>query len=157
MSWYVLYTNPRWERKVVERLQKMGMEVFCPVYTEIRQWSDRTKKVTAPLFKSYVFIRIPEKSRHQVFEVPGVVRYMYWLGKPAVVRDAEIQCIKDWLNKDEVDTIEVAHLSPGDKVTISNGSFKNHEAIVREVGNKKMRLILPELGCTVVISSRDVV
>ncbi|MDT0651627.1 UpxY family transcription antiterminator, partial [Autumnicola edwardsiae] len=91
MQWYVLYTKPKWELKVYENLQKKDIKAYCPTVTEVKQWSDRKKKITAPLFRSYIFVYLAEKERSEVFEVPGVVRYLYWLGKPAIVRDVEIQ------------------------------------------------------------------
>lgn len=157
MSWYVLYTKPRTERRVAERLKSLGITVFNPLITEIRQWSDRRKKVQVPLFKSYVFIKIEDSQRNQVFDIPGVVRYMYWLGKPALVRDSEIEVIKQWLEQDEVDEMEVQHLSEGDQITLRNGAFKNQEAIIKEVGKRRTRLILPHLNCTVQVTTRDMI
>lgn len=156
MLWYVLYTKPRSEQKVAQRLERSEIQVYCPMITEVRKWSDRKKKVSTPLFKSYVFVKLPEKERNRVFDVPGVVRYMHWLGKPAVVRNHEIETIEKWLNNDEVDQMEIAEISPGDKLVISKGSLEGREAIVREVGKKQMRLILPEMGFTVVVNTREV-
>lgn len=154
--WYVLYTKPRAEKKVADFLDNMNLEVFCPMVTEVRQWSDRKKKVTVPLFTSYVFIKIKERERSKVFEVPGVVKYLYWLGRPAVVRDVEIETIQKWLQGDELEEVSVSHISPGDKVVICSGAFKNEEAIVKEVGPKRIKLILLSLGCTVNAKTRDV-
>ncbi|HEY9183875.1 MAG TPA: UpxY family transcription antiterminator [Salegentibacter sp.] len=156
MLWYVLYTKPRSEQKVAQRLEKLGIQVYCPIITEVRKWSDRKKKVSTPLFKSYVFVKLPEKERNRVFEAPGVVRYMHWLGKPAVVRSYEIETIEKWLNNEEVDEMEIAEFSPGDKLVIRNGSLEGREAIVREVGKKQMRLVLPGMGFTVVMNTREV-
>jgi transcriptional antiterminator RfaH len=86
MNWLVLYTKPKNEVKVAERLAAAGITVYCPLVTSLRQWSDRKKKVTLPLFSSYVFVQLAEVQRAAVFEVPGVVRYLFWLGKPAVVQ-----------------------------------------------------------------------
>lgn len=154
--WYVLYTKPRAEKRVADFLSNINLEVFCPMVTEVRQWSDRKKKVRVPLFTSYVFINIKERERYKVFDVPGVVKYLYWLGKPAVVRDVEIQTIQQWLEGDELEEVSVSHLSPGDKVIISSGAFKNEEAIVKEVGSRRIKLILLSLGCTVNAKTRDV-
>ena len=155
--WYVLYTKPKAEKKVADSLQKMDLHVYCPLVTEIRQWSDRKKKVKVPLFTSYVFVNLKEGERGKVFDVPGIVRYLYWLGKPAVVRDVEIKLIQDWLSGKEVEQIAVEHLSPGDKVYIRSGAFKDETAIIKEVGARRVRLILPELGCTVNILTRDLI
>ena len=157
MSWYVLYTKPRTEKRVAESLEQMGVKVYCPLITEIKQWKDRKKKLKTPLFKSYVFIKLEEKNRNRVFDVPGVVRYLFWLGKPAIVRNEEIEVIQEWLDGEKVDDAKVEHLNEGDKISIKNGLFKDQEAIIREVGKRKMRLILPKLGCTVEVLTKEVV
>src|SRR5690606_27789973 len=100
MKWFVVYTRPRAEQKSAQELEKLGVEVYCPVITELRQWSDRSKKVKSPLFKSYIFVRLKEPDRATVFSVPSVVRFLTWLGKPAVVKDQEIETIREWLNND---------------------------------------------------------
>ena len=156
MNWYALYTKPRWEKKAASRLEELGIETYCPTITEVRQWSDRKKKVTSPLFKSYVFVHLPEKERGKVFEVPGVVQYIFWLGKPAVIRDEEIEVIRQWLEDDRVEDVEVGDLSPGDKITIANGSFKGKDAIVSEIGKKRLRLVLKNLGMVVNVKISEV-
>ena len=80
MPWYVIYTKPRNEKKVAERLQQIGITVYCPMITMIKQWSDRKKKVQIPLLNSYVFVCLEDKEREKVFQVSGVVRYLFWLG-----------------------------------------------------------------------------
>ena len=156
MNWYALYTKPRWEKKVASELEKMDIEVYCPMITEVKQWSDRKKKVTSPLFKSYVFVRLPEKERAKVFAVQGVVQYLFWLNKPAIIREEEINTIKTWLEDERVEDIEVSHLSPGDKIIISDGSFKGKEALIQEVGKKRLKLILKSLGLVVNVRVADV-
>lgn len=154
--WHVIYTKPKAESRVAETLRKINVEVYCPMVTEVRQWSDRKKKLSVPLFRSYVFIRITEKERHKVFDVPGVVRYLYWLGKPALVRDAEIDTIKDWLRGGGVEDVLIENLSPGDRIIIKSGALKDQEAIIKKVGSKRIRLVLVDLGCAVTAKTRDV-
>lgn len=155
--WYVLYTRPKAEKRVADTLEKIAVEVYCPMTTDIRQWSDRKKKITAPLFRSYVFVRLKEKDRHKVFAVPGVVRYLYWLGKPALVRDVEIETIQDWLNEDKLEDVEVQHLMPGDKIRIPAGAFKDKEAIIEKIESKRVRLVLVKLGCIVSARTKDLI
>ena len=143
-------------KRVAKGLQHMGVEVYCPFITEIKQWSDRKKKIKTPLFKSYVFIKMEEKNRNGVFEVPGVIRYLFWLGKPAIVRDKEIKVIREWLEEDKVDDAKVEHLNEGVQITIKNGAFKQQEAIIRDIGKRKMRLVLPHLGFTVEVKTKEV-
>lgn len=156
MNWYVLYTKPRWEKKTAVDLEKMGIEVFCPMVTTVRQWSDRKKKVSTPLFTSYVFVRLKEKDRSMVFDSPGVVRYLYWLGKPAIVRDEEIRTIEEWLNDDDYQDVQVKSFKPGEKVQINSGIMKGKTGIVKEVGKKEIRLVLESLGYVVTTKIKEV-
>lgn len=155
-KWYALYTRPRWEKKVADALNKKGLCAYCPMRTEVRQWSDRKKKISSPLFTSYVFVNLPEKERQRVFEIPGTVRYLSWLGKPAVIRQEEIDILKEWLHKEEAQEVIVTHLTPGDEITIPKGKLKNQKGVVKEVGKKRIKLILKELGLVVSIKLQDV-
>lgn len=145
MPWYVLYTQPRNEKKVAEKLSEMGFTVYCPLVTVIKQWSDRKKKVQEPLLPSYVFIQIEDRFRDQVFQVRGVVRYLYWLGKPAVVKDIEIQTLRDMAHKNPL-SLQVRQWVPGTKVTLSEGPFKGVDAVIKEQRGNRVQLILESLG-----------
>lgn len=118
MNWYVVYTKPKWEKKVAEKLTQIGIECYCPLITQVKQWSDRKKKVEMPLFNSYVFIQIEDADRNSVFEVAGIVRYLFWLGKPAVVRDEEINVIKNSLKASNIADISVSQIQVGDKIKL---------------------------------------
>lgn len=144
MSWKVLYVKPRNEKKVAELLSRLGVVVYCPLVIEVRQWSDRKQKVQVPLLSSYVFVQIEEINRELVFQVPGVIRYLFWLGKPAVVRDNEIELMKEWLVGENV-KVDVQGLQPGDKMKISTGPFKDKKGIVQEISKNRVQLLLPDL------------
>ena len=152
MPWFVLYTQPRSEKKVVDRLEKLGLTVYCPMTLQVRQWSDRKKKVEVPLFNSYVFVHLPEANRNLVFEVPGIVRYLFWLGEPAVVRDEEIKTLQNWLSTDFT-ALEVTALKPGDIITLKNGAFKNQQATIKTISKNKMQLVLNSLGVLVTLTT----
>ena len=157
MPWYVVRTKPQHEIKSAQLLERNGLEVYCPVITEVRQWSDRKKKVTVPLFKSYIFINISDKERNLVFNAPGVIGYLKWLQKPAVAKEEEIEAIKSWLNNDRLGDFEVSKLQEGDEVEIKSGKLATKKAIIKEVGNKKLKLILNDLGWTLTANVQDVV
>ncbi|MCM4155374.1 UpxY family transcription antiterminator [Gramella sp. AN32] len=146
MVWYVIRTKPKHEIKTSELLKDFGMEVYCPVITEVRQWSDRKKKVSVPLFNSYIFVRSTEKNRKEVFNAPGVIGFLNWLGKPAIAREEEINEIMSWLNNDYLSNYKIQEIKEGDRVTFSKGNIKSEEAIVQEVGKRKVKLFLPEIG-----------
>jgi transcription antitermination factor NusG len=154
MNWYVIYTKPKWEKKVAEQLTKSGIECYCPIITQVRQWSDRKKKIEVPLFNSYVFVQTTESQRNSVFSALGVVRYLFWLGKPAIVRDEEISVIKKWLdNADGVDVL-VESIKIGDAIKLESGPFTNQKAVVQEINNTHYVLVLESMGCVLKIKKR---
>ena len=147
MNWYVIYIKPKWEKKVAEQLAEAGIDCYCPLITQIRQWSDRKKKVEVPLFNSYVFVQLAESERNSVFQSVGVVRYLFWLGKPAIVRHEEIEVIKKWLNTSDAADIMVDRYKIGDAIQLESGPFSAQKAIVQEVTNTHYVLVLESLGC----------
>lgn len=149
-SWFILYTKPQQELKVAERLEKLGIESYCPYTEEIRQWSDRKKKIVVPLLKSYVFVNLQEKDRSKVFDVPGVVRYLYWLGKPAVASDKEITILKESLSIPFL-TIKVEDFTRGKKIIIPAGPFKEAVGTVVKVSTKYITVALEQLGFLVTL------
>ena len=151
MPWFALYTRPKNEKKVTEQLVKLGIEVYCPLVTQVKQWSDRKKKVETPLISSYVFVNLEEKERNKVFEAFGVVRYLFWLGKPAIIRDEEIYLLKDSL-KEVISSFEISEIKPGDVMNISRGPFQGKEGVVKVVEKNKIQLILKELGFVITLT-----
>ena len=147
MNWYVVYTKPKWEKKVAEQLQKRGIDCYCPFVTQMRQWSDRKKKVEVPLFNSYVFVQLAEGDRNAVFECVGVVRYLFWLGKPAIVRNDEIEVIKKWLNTSDTIDVAVSSYQVGDSIQLESGPFSAQTATIQEMTNTHYVLVLESLGC----------
>lgn len=155
MAWYVLYVKSKYEIKAASTLEKMGIEVYCPVIKEMKQWSDRKKMIVKPLFNSYLFIKIQEQFREKVFDVTGIVRYVYWLGKPAMVKDKEIITIQNWIENGRTEKIEVAGLQPGDCIKLSSGVLKDKDARIIRLGKNSMRLVLLDLGFTVTVKLKE--
>ena len=150
MPWFVIYTKSRNEKKVAELLQKNGVEVFCPLVKLKKNWSDRTKIVETPLFNSYVFVNLSEKDRNVVFKVPGVIRYVFWLKKPAVARDSEIESLKAVLN-DTMDSFSIENYQIGDTVKISEGVFKGLDGVIEKQSNNKLHVILENVGIKITL------
>jgi transcription antitermination factor NusG len=144
--WYVVYTRPRWEKKVALLMQEKGMEHYCPLNKVQKQWSDRKKVVLEPLFKGYVFVSSDRASKNEVLQVDGVLNFVHWLGKPAIVKESEIQTIKKFLH--EFVDVEVTSntVSEKDHVIIRNGVLMNYKGIVIEVKGKKARVRIESMG-----------
>lgn len=158
MNWYVLYVKSRNEKKVAARLQGKDIEVFCPLKIEERVWSDRIKKVEVPYFRSYVFARFEEKDAQYVLETPGVVRRLFWLGKPAVIRDEEMQKVIAFFEDYKNDSIENEDYPIGREVAIQRGVFKDRTGVVLQNEKNKVTLVIPALDCAFKVSlpKRDI-
>ncbi|HEY6900803.1 MAG TPA: UpxY family transcription antiterminator [Puia sp.] len=149
-NWYAIYTNPRWEKKVSGLLVERGVETYCPLNRVRKKWSDRFKWVEEPLFKSYIFVRIAEDEQERVRLVNGVVNFVYWLGKPAVIKDKEIEIIRDFLNDYTEVVAEPLELKTNERVTIRKGAFMDKEAVVMRVLGKKVRVVIESIGYSLV-------
>jgi transcription antitermination factor NusG len=154
MPWYVIYTKSRNEIKVAENLEKAGIIVYCPLIVQVKQWSDRKKKIAIPLFNSYIFVYLEESNRDSVFKVTGVVRYLFWLGKPAIVRDDEILALQESL-KGIIESVEITGLQAGDFIAIPKGPFQGKEGIVKQVKKNKIQVILKELGVVITLTKEE--
>ena len=154
--WYVLIVKRNYEKRVSQHLERLGIEVFCPLIKKSRQWSDRTKVLEVPIFNSYVFVKLPEKDRNRVFDVVGILKYLFWLGKPAIARDAEIQTIRTWLMDKRIHKLSFTALTPGKVVKIERGLLKDQNATIQQVRKNELRLVLNELGIVVIAQIADV-
>lgn len=145
-NWYAIYTKPRWEKKVHGLLLAEGIEAYCPLNRVEKQWSDRVKVVEEPLFKSYVFVHVHPKDQTQVRMVTGVLNYVYWLGKPAIIKDKEIEDIRRFMNEYQDVKLESLELSPNSRVVIRGGVLMDREATVLRVLHHTVEVVIESLG-----------
>ena len=123
-----------------------GLESYCPLNKVRRKWSDRMKTVEEPLFKSYVFVKVSEDDRASVRMTNGAINFVYWNGKPAVIKEREITAIKRFL--DEYDNVEArpADLKVNQRVRITNGTLMDHEGRVLDLRHKMVKVAIDSLG-----------
>ena len=140
-KWFVIYTKPRNEIKVSQRLSVLGIENYTPTRMEIRQWSDRKKKIAVALLPSMVLVNLNEKEVNKVFEVAGVVRYLFENQKRAEVSNEEVLAMKYYLentyhsNKEELavgETVKVPLLK--EEATVLSVKGKNCFAQLKKLG-----------------------
>lgn len=153
-QWYALYTRSRWEKKVANALEKKKIEAYCPLNKIQRQWADRKKVIFEPLFTSYVFVFTTPKEHTEIKQVDGVINFVHWLSKPAVIRDEEIETIKKFLNEYDYVTLEKTPVSLKDRVRIINGPLMMWEGNVVEIRTNTIKMTLPSLGHTLVAEIR---
>jgi len=153
-SWYAVYTMPRAEKKVFSRLELVGYNVYLPLTSSIRVWSDRKKKVTVPLISSYVFVKCKENVLRDVFKIPGVCGVLKYLNKPAIIKDSEIDLLKFLMSDAEkVTVLEDFQYISGEEVIILKGPFKGLKAQFIDLQSKYRILVNVEgLGVSLEIN-----
>jgi len=136
MNWYIIYTTPRSEKKVAERLDKAEFEYYLPLTKKIRQWSDRRKIVEEPLFNSYIFIKTDLHYKYDITHIDGVVKFVSFRNEPAIISDNEIELIKNTLAHD-AENIEVEgfNYKKGEKIIVNNGPLIGYTGEVVNVNN----------------------
>src|SRR5210317_410179 len=154
-SWYVLYTKPRHEKKLAERLQSEGWTVYCPLKKTTKQWSDRKKVVEEALFPSFIFILCEDQDRDQVFVHASAVRYLYWLRKPAIVRSEEIESIRHWMGEVNHASITVESMPVGSKVRLGAGPLMGQLGKVKEHRGDQVIIVLDQLGIQVRVKAHE--
>lgn len=149
-NWYAIYTKPRWEKKVDEVLKLKGVESYCPLRKIRKKWSDRYKIVNEPLFKSYLFVNAEKSELSNIREVNGVVNFVYWNGKPAIVKEREIDDIRRFMN--EYDFVELFPLDVkiNDRIKIEKGVMMDREGDVLKVNKKTVEVVVESLGYKIV-------
>ena len=148
MNWYVIHTKPRGEKKAEEQLLSLGINAYCPTRNEIRLWSDRKKRIQVPVLPSMILVNIDEKDIYRVFESPLVVRYMFWMGKKAIVRQSEIDILKKYLDGSYDLTNSVSSsVNVGDDFKLP--SFNNEKGIVSRISNNNVWIYLKSIGYSI--------
>lgn len=144
--WYALYTKPRWEKKIDKLMTLNGLHSYCPLNKVRKKWSDRYKLVEEPLFKSYIFARLDEGEIQKARTFPGVLNFVYWNGKPAVVPDREIEVIRKFLNEFESVEAMPVEIRPRTRVMIDRGIMMGKEGEVVNVRQNTVEVMIDSLG-----------
>jgi transcription antitermination factor NusG len=150
LRWYALYVRSRSEKKVSETLDAKQIENYCPIQRIERNWSDRKKIILEPLFKSYVLVRLAPKAHIPVLQTDGVIGFVTFQGKPAVIRDEEIDIVKQFLQDHDHIQVERIDVNVNDEVTIIHGPLMQQTGQVMEVNNRMVKVMLPSLGFALV-------
>lgn len=159
-GWYAIYTAPRAEKKVRDRLAAKipndpnvinTSNVFLPTTRVKKIWSDRVKVVEQVLFPSYVFVYCFEDFLRELLMVEGVVRIVYYNGSPAIIPDKEIQEIRRF-----VDLAGECEPAVGEQVQILTGGLKLLTGKIQRIGKSHLYLCLDKIGISVCVRKENV-
>lgn len=127
--WFALYTRHQHEKVIAGVLEKKGFEIFLPLYTTLRRWKDRSKRLSLPLFPCYVFLRGDLSKRLDIVTIPGVHSIVSAGGRPAPIPEAEIDPIRRMIES-KIGVEPHPFLREGDRVRITSGPLAGLEGIL---------------------------
>ena len=151
-KWYAVYTKPRWEKKVHSLFMEKGFVSYCPLNKVRKRWSDRIKLVEEPLFKSYVFVQVREEDQQEIRMINGVLNFVYWNGKPAIVKEKEIDTIRKFLNEYSDVEVKPLNLQANQAVMVKRGLLMNNTGRITRLKNNKVEVMIDSLGYILVAS-----
>jgi transcription antitermination factor NusG len=149
-QWFVLYTRSGYEKRVADLLEKKHIEAYTPLTKIRRPWTDRKKVALKPLFDSYVFVYASPEDHQRIKHTDGVINFIHWLSKPAIIRQDEIDTIKKFLLEYDVVKLEKTSINLNDSVRIINGPLMMWEGNVVEIRTTTVKITLPSLGYSLV-------
>lgn len=151
-KWYALYTKPRAEKLVYQRLIEVNIETFLPLQKTIRMWSDRRKVIEKPLLSSYIFVKTRSKFFPQVYKTNGVVKFVSFEGQPVSIPQKQIDNLKLIINSDAEVEVSSEKFAAGDNVEVINGSLigltgeliriGSHNRVIVRIDKLEQNLIL---------------
>jgi transcription antitermination factor NusG len=153
VNWFAVYTNPRAEKKIHSELLRKGIEAYLPLQRTLKLWSDRKKWVEEPLFRSYIFVHIPESQYFDVLNTPGVVRFITFEGKAVPVPEQQIEAIRYYLSSDEQPVSADPSLSPGQVVEVLKGPLRGLRGELVEVSGKhRVKVEISAIGQSIIVT-----
>ncbi len=151
--WHAVYCKPNHEKRVYEKLREANIEAYLPLHTTIRQWSDRKKKVSKPLFSCYVFVKVGVHDYYNVLNITGVFSYVCFEGKAAPIPEKQINLLKCLLESEfNVEDIS-EHIPKGAIVRITGGPLKGLEGeLVNHLGKNRVVVRIEEINKTLMVN-----
>ena len=135
-KWYAVYTRPRAEKLVFQRLVEAGIETFLPLQKTYRIWSDRKKLVERPLLSSYIFVRTISKNFPIVYNTNGVVKFVSFEGQPVSIPNKQIDNLRLLINSDAEIEVSSEKFAPGDNVEVVSGSLVGLTGELVKIGSQ---------------------
>lgn len=148
-KWHVIYTMPKAEKSIDLELRRKDIETFLPLKSVVRQWSDRKKVLSVPLFPNYLFIKITRSEYHTVLRCKGVVKYISIDDDPVCVSEQEVSLIKQMASLNP--EFSEKKMNTGDPVIVTTGGLKGLQGVVVKNRANKMAVHIEILQQIVLI------
>ncbi len=150
-KWYAVYTKPECENKVTHMLSKKGIENFYPVNNIKVKLFKGSKNSQTPLFQCYVFLCINEKDFSEIEKLPHIRNFVYWEGRPAIIKTEEIELMKEFTRQYSNIKIEKTHVNIQDSPKITEVPYYANDGILLFIKRKSIKVNLPSLGFKMIV------
>jgi transcription antitermination factor NusG len=148
-NWYALNTSPMMGKKVSAILTKRGIFNYFP--TNDRLSSNAIKKISRePLFTSCVFVYITESEIESIKNIPGIVNFLYWKSKPAIIRQEEMEAVKEFTSSYQNIRLEKSSVNMNETVRIIEEPEITYKEKSASVKFHFCKVELPSLGYTMI-------
>lgn len=145
-NWYAVYTKSHCEKKVTAFLSKKKIENYCPLNKIVNVCSNNKKINYEPLFPSFVFVYATDAEISVISENDLIINFVYWLGKRAIIRDAEIENIQYFTQQYSNISIEKTVVNTKGFVRIITDPTVNWSDNILSSKKTNFKLLLPSLG-----------
>lgn len=153
-KWLAAYVKMHHEKKVRDQLTSLNIDNFLPIQTEIRQWSDRKKKVEKILIPMMIFVNVTSEEQHKVIKLPSVLRYLVLRGDhvPSEIPDTQMQNFKFMIDNSDYNVdFNSNNFESGERIRVIKGSLAGLEGEMIYIdGKSKIIIRIDKLGCAVV-------
>jgi len=152
-QWYALQTRHKYEKKVSASLASLGWDIFLPMLRSTRQWSDRRKKITTPLFPGYTFVQLDEQSlvQKKFLQTDGVLGLISFGGNAVPVAREQIETLRRIGSMDVPFSLH-PFLKAGQRVRICGGCLDRLEGVLLQAEGKKLVISIDCIQRAVAIS-----
>jgi transcription antitermination factor NusG len=133
-AWFAIQVRPKYEFITSTILRAKGYEELVPAYQSTRQWSDRRKKISVPIFTGYVFCRFNSQICVQILTTPGVIRIVGVGNRIVQIEDSEIEAIKMAVKSGALSSIP--YINVGDRVIVNQGPMAGVQGILLRYSNR---------------------
>jgi transcription antitermination factor NusG len=145
-QWFAVYTRPKWEKKVADQLEKKKIKTYCPQNRVEGPWYDRKRIQVEPLFSSYLFVHLKPGDESTVIHLRGVVNFVYWRNSPVIIKDEEINSIRNFVDEYPHIKIEKTQVDLSEDMQVFDGPKMLRKGNLLEVRSNTAKVILPSLG-----------
>lgn len=158
LPWHAIYAKHHHEKKSAAVLSRKGFDVYLPLYSSLRSWRDRKKRVELPLFPGYLFLRSDLADRLEILKTPGVFFIVASAGRVCAIPDEDIASMRA-LTRSPAAIEPHPFLTSGDYVCVHSGPLTGFRGILTRVKNQHRVVLCVDLlrkAVSVEIDIKDV-